>query len=145
MHFNRQTGTNILVRNLATTNNVRIAQRSLQIGLLTACNLSCNFYHHDKEAKSLLTPEFLLDLLIKAHKWGVHDVAFGGGEPLMFKGFTQLVKALNEQTQLGINFTNNGLLLTEQKIQELADFIGEIRLSIYGDNDYRQTLHRARQ
>src|SRR5687768_4135595 len=103
--FDRSRGFNCLVRNEHSTAERRTAPRTLQIGLLTPCNLSCDFCYRDTAAPSKLTADFLLDLLKKAADWGVLEVAFGGGEPLLFKGFVPLVRALHEKTPLGINFT----------------------------------------
>ena len=145
LRFNRRTGTNVLLRNAATEGLVRLAPRALQIGLLTPCNLSCGFCYRDTSARSVLTQEFLLDLLSQADQWGVQEVAFGGGEPLLFKGFVPLLQQLHAQTQLGLNFTTNGMLLNEAKIAALDGLVGEIRLSAYDNNRYRETLRRARR
>ncbi len=144
LRFNRRTGTNVLLRNAATEGLVRLAPRALQIGLLTPCNLSCGFCYRDTSARSVLTQEFLLDLLLQADQWGVQEVAFGGGEPLLFKGFVPLLQQLHAQTRLGLNFTTNGMLLNEAKIAALDGLVGEIRLSAYDNNRYRETLRRAK-
>jgi MoaA/NifB/PqqE/SkfB family radical SAM enzyme len=142
--FDRKRGLNLLSRNEQTVALRRIAPRSLQIGLLTPCNLSCDFCYRDLAAPSKLTSDFLLDLLTKAADWGVLEVSFGGGEPLLFKGFVPLVRQLHEQTSLGINFTTNGTLLTPEIISELGDAVGEVRVSAYRDNHYRRTLRLLR-
>ena len=92
LRFERDTGTNVLVRSEATRALRRQAPRSLQIGLLTPCNLACSFCYRDAAAPSFLTREFLLELLEQAAAWGVLEVAFGGGEPLLFKGFIELLR-----------------------------------------------------
>ena len=120
----------------------RKAPRVLQVGLLTPCNLSCSFCYRDPRAPSRLTAEFLEDLLIEAAEWGVLEVAFGGGEPLLFKGFPQLVERLRARSSLGINFTTNGMLLTDELIGSLRENVGEIRVSAYAENGYRRTLQR---
>ena len=142
--FDRTRGLNLLCRNKQTVGVRCIAPRSIQIGLLTPCNLSCEFCYRDTKAPSRLTADFLLDLLTKAAEWGVLEVSFGGGEPLLFKGFVPLVRQLNEQTALGVNFTTNGTLLSPQIISELGDAVREIRVSAYPDNDYRRTLRLLR-
>ncbi len=145
LRFERDTGTNVLVRSEATRALRRQAPRSLQIGLLTPCNLACSFCYRDAAAPSLLTREFLLELLEQAAAWGVLEVAFGGGEPLLFKGFIELLRDLHARTPLGLNLTSNGVLLTEERIEALAGVVGEVRISAYADNDYRATLRRARR
>jgi MoaA/NifB/PqqE/SkfB family radical SAM enzyme len=138
--FDRTHGLNCLVRNEATLAECRKAPRSLQIGLLTSCNLACNFCYRDIHAPSKLTADFLLDLLVKAAKWSVLEISFGGGEPLLFKGFVPLLRQLHERTTLGLNFTTNGTLLTPKILSEIGESVGEIRVSAYQDNHYRRTL-----
>jgi hypothetical protein len=141
--FDRASGTNLLYASPATAALGRDAPRSLQIGLLTPCNLACGFCYRDREAPSRLDKPFLVDLLQRADRWGVLEVAFGGGEPLLFKGFAELVEELHATTQLGLNVTTNGMLLTRELVDRLRGKIGEYRLSIYPDNDWRGTLDRV--
>lgn len=135
--FDRQRGMNVLLPGQLAK---RQAPRVLQIGLLTPCNLACSFCYRDQSAPSRLTSEFLVELLRGAADWGVLEVAFGGGEPLFFRGFPELVQELHNTTPLGINFTTNGTLLTPEVLGQLAGAVSEIRVSAYPDNHYRRTL-----
>jgi MoaA/NifB/PqqE/SkfB family radical SAM enzyme len=135
--FDRDRGLNIL---LPGQSERRQAPRVLQIGLLTPCNLTCSFCYRDQSAPSRLTADFLLNLLSEAAQWGVLEVAFGGGEPLLFRGFPELVRRLHDTTPLGINFTTNGTLLTPDVLAQLSGAVSEIRVSAYPDNHYRRTL-----
>src|SRR5262249_38326471 len=67
---------------------------------------------------------------------GLLEVAFGGGEPWAFPGFAELVRRLYEQTPLAVNLTTNGLLLTPARLLFIAGAYGQIRLSLYDDNDW---------
>ncbi|MFM9960781.1 MAG: radical SAM protein [Planctomycetaceae bacterium] len=142
--FQRDSGLNVLRTNgQDQTSFRRLAPRVLQIGLLTPCNLDCSFCYRDLNAPSLLTTEFLVNLLRQADEWGVAEVAFGGGEPLMFRGFTELLRELHSSTRLGLNFTTNGTLLTPSILDDVTEYVGEIRLSAYQSNHYRRTLKQA--
>jgi MoaA/NifB/PqqE/SkfB family radical SAM enzyme len=143
LSFHRESGTNVLVRNADTRASLRAAPRSLQIGLLTPCNLRCGFCYRDTSAPSRLSFDFLVDLLRKADQWGVLEVAFGGGEPLLFPRFLELLRTLHADTGLGLNFTSNGTLLTDAWIGGLEGLVGELRISAYADNGYRETIRRA--
>jgi hypothetical protein len=134
----------VLFRGLSTRQLVRRAPRSLQVGLLTPCDLACGFCYRDRTAPSLLQPDFLLDLLERCEAWGVLEVAFGGGEPLLFKGLVQMLRDLRARTRLGIGLTTNGTRLDASALRELAGLVDELRLSAYPDNGYRATLQRAR-
>jgi hypothetical protein len=138
--FDRVSGTNVLLRNAATTSLHRRAPRVLQIGLLARCNMHCEFCYRDTEAPDRLDAPFLLDLLRRAADWGVLEVAFGGGEPLMYSGLLDLLQQLHEDTPLGLNLTTNGTLLTQQLVAQLTEIVGEIRISAYRNNRYRRTL-----
>ncbi|MEO8707073.1 MAG: radical SAM protein [Kofleriaceae bacterium] len=142
MAFDRDRGLNILYAGEETVALRRRAPRSLQIGLLTPCNLSCSFCYRDRKAPSRLDRAFLVELLQRCARWGVLEVAFGGGEPLMFDGFAELVEELHATTGLGINVTTNGMLLDRELAARLHGKVGEWRVSIYQDNAWQATLAR---
>jgi MoaA/NifB/PqqE/SkfB family radical SAM enzyme len=97
LYFDRDSGVNHLVRGESTRDSSRVAPRSLQIGLSAACNLACSFCYRDKQAQSRLTPDFLVPLLKDAADWGVLEVAFGGGEPLLYPHFPELLHELKQR------------------------------------------------
>lgn len=142
--FDRDTGLNILRRGPRSSGLTRRAPRTLQISLLTPCNLKCGFCYRDTHAPSRWTRENLLLFLRDAADWGVLEVAFGGGEPLLFKDFVEVLREAHASTPLGLNFTTNGTLLTTDVLESLRGVVGELRVSAYDDNDYRATLRRAR-
>ncbi len=71
---------------------------------------------------------------------GVLEVAFGGGEPWTFRGFATLVRRLYHETPIAVSFTTNGLALTRERIAEIAGCYGQIRLSLYDDNAWRERV-----
>ena len=142
--FERYSGKVALLRGPTTESLRRQAPRLLQVGLLTPCNLRCSFCYRDTSAPSELTRAFLEPLLEKADAWGVLEVAFGGGEPLIFPEFLPMLKTLQETTRLGLNFTTNGTLLNDEAITALEGLPGEVRISAYETNRYRETLTRTR-
>jgi MoaA/NifB/PqqE/SkfB family radical SAM enzyme len=70
----------------------------------------------------------------------VLEVAFGGGEPMLFPHWPEFIIELYATTRLGINFTTNGTLLTEDFLQAIAGKYGQIRVSLYEDNHWPETL-----
>lgn len=144
LHFHRRTGINVLQRGEATAALERRAPRLLQVGLLTECNLSCGFCYRDRRAPSLLTAPFLAEILRRASEWGVLQAAFGGGEPLMFPGFLDLLDELSGDTPLALSVTTNGTLVTEDVARRLRRIPGEVRVSAYENNGYRSVLGRLR-
>lgn len=144
LSFDRTTGSNVLVATEATRHLVRHAPRTLQIGLLTACNLRCSFCYRDTEAPSRWTYDELVALCHGAADWGVIEVAFGGGEPFLFRRFPELVEEIHRTTPLGVNVTTNGTFLTRELADRLRGVISEYRLSIYDDNDWAERLELLR-
>src|SRR5262249_12831089 len=64
------------------------------------------------------------------------EVAFGGGEPWAFPRFTELVRRLHDETPLAVNFTTNGVALTPPRLESIRGCYGQLRLSLYDDNDW---------
>jgi MoaA/NifB/PqqE/SkfB family radical SAM enzyme len=135
--FDRDTGLNVLCDGPETVALQPVAPRVVQFGITNRCNLACTFCSRDVAADSAWTAETAFDALAELANAGVLEVAFGGGEPFTFKGFTSLVARLHAETPLAVNVTTNGLALTRDRVVELAGRIGQLRLSLYDDNDWR--------
>ena len=132
--FDRDTGMNVLVE--APTEALR-APRSVQFAITNRCNLACSFCSRDVDAASGWTAESAFEMLAGLARAGVLEVAFGGGEPFAFKGFARLVRRLYDETPLAVSATTNGMLVTRDVLAELAGAYGQLRLSLYDDNDWR--------
>ena len=70
------------------------------------------------------------------------EVAFGGGEPMLFPRWEAFIHELYETTPLAINFTTNGMMLTQDFLRSIAGKYGNIRLSMYETNHYETTIQR---
>lgn len=138
--FERNSGLNVLLEGEETAHLRRRAPRTLMIAVTNYCNLACSFCYRDKQTSSLWHYETLLEFCRQADQWGVLEVAFGGGEPLVFPRWQDFVCEIYETTRLGINFTTNGTLLTESFLQAIAGHYGQIRLSIYEDNNWAEKI-----
>ncbi len=140
--FERDTGLNVLLEGEETRHFQRHAPRTLLIAVTNACNLSCAFCYRDLESRSLWRYDTLLKFCQDADAWGVLEVAFGGGEPTLFPRWQEFVGELYETTHLCINFTTNGLLLTEEFLSSVRGKYGQIRVSLYEDNHWPETVAR---
>jgi MoaA/NifB/PqqE/SkfB family radical SAM enzyme len=138
--FDRDTGLNALLEGAETSHFRQIAPRCLLIAVTNACNMACDFCYRDRHARSLWSYESLLEFCRAADRWGVLEVAFGGGEPLLFPRWDDFVCELYATTRLAINFTTNGTLLNGAMLQRIAGSYGQIRLSLYADNDWPGTI-----
>lgn len=138
--FERDTGLNVLLEGEETAQFRRIAPRALLIAVTNACDLACPFCYRDLDARSEWDYASLLDFCQQADQWGVMEVAFGGGEPLLFPRWAEFIAELYATTRLSVNFTTNGTRLTADFLREIAGKYGQIRLSLYDTNNWRATL-----
>jgi hypothetical protein len=140
--FHAGTGLNVRMDTQATRTLRRVSPRVVMFGITNRCNLSCGFCSRDVHAGSDWTVDSAFTMLDGLARAGVLEVAFGGGEPLAFPAFDELIARLGEGTPLAVNFTTNGVLLTEERLQKLVPWVGEIRLSIYDDNPWEDAVAR---
>lgn len=138
--FDRETGWNALIESEATRDLRMLAPRAVQFGITNGCNLACTFCSRDLDARSTWTVESAFAILRDLSESGVLEVALGGGEPFAFRGLSDLVSRIYDETPLAIGITTNGLLCDARKIASIARKLSQIRLSVYDDNDWRKTL-----
>lgn len=118
----------------------RRAPRVVLFGLSHACNLSCGFCSRDASISRRWSADGAFELLSALSDAGTLEVAFGGGEPLAYAGFVELVRRLHERTPLAIHLTTNGALLDRETARALAPLAGEVRVSVYDDQDWERPL-----
>jgi MoaA/NifB/PqqE/SkfB family radical SAM enzyme len=138
--FDRDSGENVLLDGPETASLRPIAPRVVQFGITNRRNLACTFCSRDVAATSAWTLESAFALLSTLAAAGLLEVAFGGGEPWMFRSFASLVRRLHTETPLAVNFTTNGIALTRERLAEIAGCYGQLRLSLYDDNAWRERV-----
>lgn len=134
--FDRDTGENQLWAGQETAHLRQRAPRVLQVSITNVCNKSCSFCYRPLEAQSAWTFEALVELARFCDRWGVLELALGGGEPTVFPRFVELVSTIHDETSLCVNFTTNGSRLTPAMLRALRGKLGQIQLSIYDEDDY---------
>ena len=139
--FERDFGLNILLEGEEVAHLQRVAPRTLLIAVTNVCNLKCHFCYRNLKSPSEWTYGSLMAFCREASAWGVLEVAFGGGEPMLFKDWERFIHELYDTSGLCINFTTNGMLLTADFLHSIAGKYGNIRLSLYDDNHWEQTIH----
>lgn len=128
----------IFSRNFGSKNSP-IKFKELQVNnkmtccLTTSCNLRCPHCYMSagiKNKKELECSEWKR-VLTEFHNNGGIKVTFTGGEPLMNKDFSDIIK---HAYNLGISISvlSNGILWNDDKIKELSPFIDEIQISVDG-------------
>lgn len=95
--------------------------KSLRISLTTKCNLRCIYCHNEGEHRNLKEEASQLtfvNIIKAAQSFGIDEVKFSGGEPLMRKDFEDILKALPPLKD--ISATTNGTFLAE-RAQSLSE------------------------
>ena len=138
--FDRDTGLNVLCDGSETAHLRQRAPRAVQFGITNRCNLACSFCSRELGAESTWTADDAFVLLRGLAERGVLEVAFGGGEPWLFPRFDELLLRLHEETPLAASVTTNGLALGRKRLLRLRGRYGQIRLSLYDDNRWRERV-----
>jgi MoaA/NifB/PqqE/SkfB family radical SAM enzyme len=68
------------------------------------------------------------------------EVAFGGGEPTLYRRLPQLCRTLWSETNLGISITTHGQHLTDEMVNSLQGAVSIIRVSIDGPEPYYSSI-----
>lgn len=137
LFFQPSTGTNVRVATAATRDRRRRAPRVAMFGITNHCNLRCTFCSRDVSRTSEWTVDTAYAVLAGLADAGTLEVAFGGGEPFAFRGFTELLVRLRDTTTLASHVTTNGTLLHDLDWDALRGALGQVRLSIYDEVDWR--------
>lgn len=143
--FDRDTGLSALCDGPEVEHLRMRAPRVVQFAITNACNMACGFCSRDASDESRWTEESAFELLAALDRAGTLEVAFGGGEPLVFRAFVPLVERLHRETRLAVSFTTNGTRLTHETLSRLAKHTAQVRLSIYDDNDHPRSSALLRE
>ncbi|NUM33661.1 MAG: radical SAM protein [Candidatus Brocadiae bacterium] len=104
------------------------APECIHIQLTTRCNQNCPSCYLHGENCSELDLLKLLALVDEIAAMGVFQLAIGGGEPFLSPHLIPLVRHARNRGILP-NITTNGSLITKDSLNDLAPYVGEIRLS----------------
>lgn len=101
----------------------------VSVALTNVCDLACEFCYAPKSTHHLAFDDLLrwckeLDAL------GTLEVAFGGGEPTLYRELPELCAAIWEGTGLGISITTHGHHLTPDLTERLHGNVSIIRISV---------------
>ncbi|MFR6018313.1 MAG: radical SAM protein [Paraclostridium sordellii] len=108
--------------------------KNIHINLTNDCNLRCKHCYMSaglKENKEL-NYEDIINFINKLNEInGKTDIVISGGEPLMYKDLFKLLKCIKQLNNKVILFTN-GLLINEDNIKILKEYVDEIQISMEG-------------
>ena len=138
--FDRSTGLNILVDEVQTNESAwSLAPRHVSIALTNACELACPYCYAPKRPASL-DFHLLTTWLKELDENGCLGVGFGGGEPTLYRHFSEICRFATENTNLAVTFTTHGHNLDEQLLAKLCGKVHFLRISMDGVNSTYEAL-----
>lgn len=110
--------------------------KMLNIYLTNACNLSCThcFMKAGKRLDHELQTEDWIRVLNEFADAGGTSITITGGEPLMYPGFKTVLETA-KQKNLQTTVLTNGILWTDELIDQLSPLMAEVQISIDGVDD----------
>lgn len=130
--FNRSTGINILVDEIAfPTNTWSASPRHVSIALTNDCDLTCPHCYAPKKP-AILAFDRLANWLADLDANGCIGVGFGGGEPTLYPRLTELCSYAARKTNLAVTMTTHAHRLSNQLLNELAANLHFVRVSMDG-------------
>lgn len=130
--FNRTTGINILVDEITPpTSAWSAAPRHVSVALTNACDLACSHCYAPKNP-AMLAFDRLDSWLADLDANGCIGVGFGGGEPTLYPWLTDLCSYAARKTNLAVTMTTHAHRLSDQLLNELADNLHFVRVSMDG-------------
>ena len=115
----------------------------ISVALTNACDLSCAFCYAPK-SNHWLRSDDVIRWCKELDKLGTLEVAFGGGEPMLYRDLPQVCRTLWSETNLGISITTHGQQLTDALVNSLQGAVSIIRVSIDGPEPYYSSIRGHR-
>jgi MoaA/NifB/PqqE/SkfB family radical SAM enzyme len=137
LFFQPATGRSLRLESERTRGLRRQAPRVAMFGITNRCNLRCEFCSRDTGRANVWTVATAAEALRGLAAAGTLEVAFGGGEPFTFRGFSELLSELYSTTPLALHVTTNGTLLDARSFAPFRGLLGQVRISVYDDAAWR--------
>jgi len=103
----------------------------VHLELTDRCNLKCKYCYKEKSKKMELKTEDWYKIIDSLVEYGIFQVTFGGGEPLMRKDMPDLLDYCVNKN-LNVAMTTNGILLASFSKSTMTKF-KQINVSYHGD------------
>lgn len=118
--------------------------RVLQIHPTRQCNLRCLHCYSSSspQERDQLDVTLLCEAVSDAAREGFNVVSISGGEPLLYRDLTTLLrhaKGLNLRTTV----TSNGILLNEKRLNDLKGLVDVLAISVDGKPDSHDHIRNA--
>lgn len=111
----------------------RQTARILHIHPTRRCNLRCRhcYSRSGPEVSEALPPRLVADVVSGAAELGYGVVSVSGGEPLLYPGLVDVLRAA-KQAGASTSLATNGMLLTRRRLRELDGLVDVLAISLDG-------------
>jgi pyrroloquinoline quinone biosynthesis protein E len=94
----------------------------LTMDLTGRCNFRCQYCYYGKHLSrgKDMPVDMALKIIDDAADAGVVQISFGGGESMLYPGFSEIVRAVKNRHML-LSFTTNGSLLNKDTVPDLVE------------------------
>jgi len=118
-----------------------LSSRVVQVHPTLRCNLSCTHcYSSSAPSKAAtLPPAELVTILRRLRAEGYGVLSFSGGEPLVYRGLSEVA---SEARGMGyrVNLITNGLLLTPKRVEALSQWVSLVGVSLDGPKPLHDSI-----
>jgi MoaA/NifB/PqqE/SkfB family radical SAM enzyme len=140
--FDRVAGLNILVDEIQVPRALwSKAPRHVSIGLTNRCDLACA-HCFTPNSRDDLCYTAVTSWLAELDANGTLGVGFGGGEPTLYRRFSELCRYAARKTKLSVTFTTHGHHIDPAMAEELRGCVHFIRVSMDGVGDTYESIRR---
>lgn len=140
--FNRITGLNILSDEIPVPAALwSRAPRHVSIALTNRCDLACAHCFVPK-SRDELPYDAVTRWISELDANGTLGVGFGGGEPTLYRSFSELCQHAARETTLSVSFTTHGHHIDREMADRLRGSVHFIRVSMDGVNDTYESIRR---
>lgn len=140
--FERGAGLNILLDEVQVPRHLwSRAPRHVSIALTNRCDLTCAHCFAPK-SRDELPYDTLTRWISEIDANGTLGVGFGGGEPTLYRRFSELCRYVACETTLSVTFTTHGQHINSAMADELRGSVHFIRVSMDGVGDTYESIRR---
>lgn len=108
---------------------------AVELNITNTCNFNCIHCSNDSRATSFpdeLSTKEILAIIDGCLQFGVPELRFMGGEPLVHPGFFKFIQYAREKGIYQLRLSTNAWLIDDEKVRELAKYFDSIQISVHG-------------
>lgn len=121
-----------IIENQVKINNI-FFPTSIMIKLTNRCNFKCSFCSQGESSNRDIDIRIVKKVLEEAKLYGVTEIIYSGGEPLLYKNFREVI-SYGHKLGLFQTVVTNGFFI-DKYIEDIIGNISQIGISIHGDEE----------